>query len=576
MLFALLNYLNEYWYLIVFLVFGILMFVGRRIDPIIDNLAERKMRRIHGDYTKKYSKELFDYNEFLSNILGVEVKLDDLMKSVYEINEKIFKDELVRVTYLELWILVKVYGVHMVKSDEHVYYINKKHFIPNLELELKDVNRWANEFANSKQIRSLKMEAGFTLHKIRTNDPRCNPKISEFGLGVETVVFEKDYLLSSRERIKGELNNEIGIVELEDGLIVEFDNSGVRYVGKKDDMSIDDKIGLTVTNELENKVQDVSINAKDIKPQEKAPVSKEKNEEEKIETLSDGSVKKYDEGNREYVFRSDLKSMEKEGANPEDVISEDDCINLDTKIAHAKEELIETLIESITVEKPAEEMDVSFFAPKENKEEEKEKELVEDIKNFVKGATTEVQNKKVQPSSDDKKKVKSINPRKYIDSLTKKDFDTFLVDLENGEHANILDTFFLFDKNEIYWDEINQKHYISAVHFLNHLVEYYIEESSMVAGLFDGAQFHAEAVDKILEHLGKTNAQGFEFGKYKNKVFQRADEGYMESYPFSEISNYSLEYFPDKIVRGKISKRSANTKYKAFVQQFLELDKLIS
>jgi hypothetical protein len=548
------------------------MFIGRRIDPIIDNLTERKMRRIYGDYTKKYSKELFDYNEFLSNILGVGFKLDDLIKSVQEINEKIYNDELVRVTYLELWILVKTYGAHMVKSDEHVYYINKKHFIQNLELELKDVNRWANEFANSKQIRSLKMEAGFALHKIRTNDPRCNPSISEFGSGVEAVVFEKDYLISSRERIKGELNNEVGRVVLEDGLVVEFDSNGVRYIGKENQMSIGEKIKLAVTSEVENKPQNISVSTNDLEIKEKVSSS----EKEIVETLSDGSVKKYDEANREYVFRSDLKAMKDDRSRPEDVIGEIDGIYLDTKVANAKEELIDTLTENITVEKPIENIGVDFFISNEKEEDKKEKELVEDIRSLVKSTTADTQNKKKQPPVDDRKKDKSKNPRKYLDGIAKKDLGSFLVGLEKNEYANILDTFFLFEKNEIYWDEINAKYYISAVHFLNHVVKYYVDEESMISGLFDGALFHDDVVDKIFEHLSKTNKPGFEFGKFRNKVFQRADEGYMESYPFSEILNYSLEYYPDKIVRGKTTNRSSKTKFKVFVQQFLELDKLAS
>jgi len=94
MTFLYLSYLEENWWIILTFVFGLFMFFGRRLEPILEWLADRKIQKLYPTLSRKYLSDLFDENAYLSEALGVDIKLDDLMKRVLEINERLLKIKL--------------------------------------------------------------------------------------------------------------------------------------------------------------------------------------------------------------------------------------------------------------------------------------------------------------------------------------------------------------------------------------------------------------------------------------------------------------------------------------------------
>lgn len=301
MTFLYLSYLEENWWIILTFVFGLFMFFGRRLEPILEWLADRKIQKLYPTLSRKYLSDLFDENAYLSEALGVDIKLDDLMKRVLEINERLIENKIERVSYLELWILVKLYGEKMVKSENHIYFVNTKNFIKNLDLSFRDLNFWTIEFANSEEIREKKIAASFLLHKIRVKDPDCDPKNNLWGSPVAGVVFDREYFFSSEDVSNGTIATEEVYLELSNGdIIAKTEKSGIHNLGRKSKMSIKDKINFETSYQT-NTVPYVA-------PGKEKVINEKKTTQV---TQADGSKIEKDERGRVHKTQSNIDGLKK-------------------------------------------------------------------------------------------------------------------------------------------------------------------------------------------------------------------------------------------------------------------------
>jgi hypothetical protein len=571
MTFAFLSVLDEYWWLVLFIVFWGLMFTGKRIDRFLDWITDRKMSSLYGNFGAKYKDELFDYNAYLSKLLGADVKLDELILKTERTNERIFKDELVRVTYLELWILVKIYGKNIVKSDEHIYYIDKRYFKKVLKLDLKEINLWAMEFINSKEIRDLKIEASFVLHKVRTNDPHCDPNMNAGSSAVEAIVFDKDYIFSSRKRIKGELENDKGIIKLNDGSIVEFDKSGYHFVGNNSDMNISEKIEVfTSSDKSTDIIKDESVSKRKISKEKSTMVE---NDNSVISVKSDGSVTKQDSSGIPFTFNSDVDKL-KDGLGEMEEPGEDE-IEIDLKVTEITigKNIASKLENKISSENIGEQksLDLDFFEPKETREPKKPKKV--QVSKESKQSNPKVtapkknQDEKIISQKDEEEDI-LIN---YVQLLEKVDVVSYGEFLERlATNKDFLPTYFSKEENEIYWDDITSTYYISITHILIFISKHYVDAEEMRYAFFPEGNFEHKELERLVKILAGSYTEGLDIFNILRKEFHRADDGYKEIYTFAEITALDIGNFQDSIVKGKASRKYRNAKVKKFAEQFLD------
>jgi hypothetical protein len=555
-------FLNEYWWVLVVGVFMAIMFTGRRIDRIIEWMTDRKMRKLYPKLTKKYDDDIFDYDAYITELLGVNVKLDDLIRSVERINKEVFQNRVQRVTYLELWILVRTYGKRIVKSDEHIYYIDKKNLQKDLELDLKEVNRWVIEFVNSQEIRSLKIEASFILHKIRVKDPSCDPNCVLQDSAVAAVVFEKDYVFALRSIVNGEIKfeNTVGVIELKDGGLVEISESGIHFVGSRSDMTALEKMDVFSLNEmqevpygdkvLEEPKKESTGTTQEYREQECEDKTKEKNkkpDEIKIEEIdSDGSVTYVDKKNRKMTKKSKLEDLNKTDVktlfDQEDIQEENVPVKVKS-FGSASNNSFKTLFDE---QSQAEEI------------------LMQKFKSKKKVSAKETIPEKEKGSGD--KKVKKNTLTKETKNF--KNFDLLREFLKDGE--TLLSQF--FEKGGVlYFDEETEGYLISVPHLLFFAYELLEEKTSMIDALFpENSQPDQEKIYTFTKEMLSSivSVESIERGS-----FHRAEEGYKEVYTFAMISGLDAGSYIEYMVRGKYDKKYKKFKIKIFAEQFLDIEK---
>ena len=552
-------FLNEYWWVLVVGVFMVIMFTGRRIDRIIEWMTDRKMRKLYPNLTKKYDDDIFDYDAYITELLGVDVKLDDLIRSVERINKEVFQNRVQRVTYLELWILVRTYGKRIVKSDEHIYYIDKKNIQKDLELDLKEVNRWVIEFVNSKEIRSLKIEASFILHKIRVKDPSCDPNSVLQDSAVAAVVFEKDYVFALRSVVNGEtkLENTVGVIELKDGGLVEISESGIHFVGNRSDMTALERIDILSSNskekaidedrvleEIEKESENTTQEHIEYKSEKQTKKENKKSDTIKIKEIdSDGSVTYVDDKNRKMTKKSkleDLKQTDVKSLFDQEGLQEENVPVKVKSFGSASNNSFKTLFDE---QSKAEEIIMKKFKSKK--------------KSSEKATTPE----KEKGSGDEE-----INKEMPKETKNFKNFDLLREFLKDG--GTLLGQF--FEKGGVlYFDEETERYLISIPHLLFFAYELLEEKTSMIDALFpENSQPDQEKIYTFAkEILSFVSVESIERGS-----FHRAEEGYKEVYTFAIISGLDAGNYSEYTVRGKYDKKYKKFKIKVFAEQFLDIE----
>lgn len=553
MTFAYMTYLSDYWWLLLTFIFGIVMFGGRRLDFILEWLTERRMKKLYPKLTKRYEDDIVDQDAYLSNLLGVNVHLDDLMERVYEINNKLIHNKMERVTYLELWILVKIYGKYLKKSENHIYYVNSKYFIGSLEISYKNLNSWALEFANSSEIREMKIGASFVLHKIRTKDPACDPKNDHDLNAVAGAVFDREYFFSSQDVSTGVIESEAETIELKNGGIIEANETGWHYVVNKNKLTLKERIDIDTSSQA--KIQTPAEKEEEVVPQKE---ERETSSEEVIgykgnkkirlkETTEDGSQTLIDQKGRMHTVRSDIRALEK-------------TVNKESK-----------------EEKDFEEEGVSKKPLlHKNQEASQATEMEEniDLMKMLLSDKVGAQRKKKKPAEEKTKVAETKNEKNQVatsnSKLTKKSMSIFIDDLPGDK--NIFKEFLSNEKNEIYYCEEQKKFYISLTHLLKFIDESAVEGDEFASAIFMGPKFNQELFNEIVKGLGESIGENVKIENIKRRGFHRADEGYKEIYTFGAISGLDvLKEYPEKIARGLMSDRYNKAKYKAFVENFKDL-----
>jgi len=557
---AYMSYLSEYWWLLLTFVFGVVMFGGRKLDFIMDWFAERKMNRLYPKLTERYEDEILNQDKYLSELLGVHIRLEDLMERVCEINKKLTHNEMERVTYLELWIIAKLYGKHLSKSDNHIYYVNSKYFIYDLELSFKNLNFWALEFANSKEIKEMRIGATFTLHRIRTKDPSCNPNSALGSSQIAGAVFERDYLFSSKAVSSGTIGDLKGTFTYGE-YVYESNDTGWHCLGKKDELTINEKIGSMVT--IEKKKQAAS---EEVKKEETIKAENKKVKEEEAgyqgnknitleEVTEDGSQKLVDNKGRKHTIKSDIGALEK-------------SVNQETK--EKKDFEADELSK-----KPFLHAEQEKSLMSENKEEvDMMKIICLNTKKSSRGKSSIVEKaaKKTEPKNERSKKPKTEKPKNENPNktFTKKSMSVFLEELP--EYTSLFNEFLSKEKNEIYYCEEKKRFYISLTHMMKFLDETAVEKDEFASSIFCGPKFNQGVFNEIIDGLGKSIGDGTKIENIKRRSFHRADEGYKEIYTFGEVSGIDvLERYPEKITRGLMSDKYNRAKFKAFVENYKDL-----
>ena len=532
-------FFQEYWWLVLAALFGLLMFTGRRLDRIIDWLTERKMQRLYPALSDKYAKGAFDYDAYLSELLGVDIRLDALMHRIEEINHSVYKNEVVPVSYLELWIIVQLYKADITVSDSnpHVYYVNKAQMQKNIDIDIRELNRWVIEFAHSKKIRSLRVEASFILHKIRTKDPSCNPLSIMKESAVAAAVFERGYIFSARSDLVPHESSDVEAIEIKGGHLLKRTDTGWETIQREDE-----RAPLADSNKKYDDKEDGNI-------QPDIEKSSEKNMQ--IHSIdSDGSTTYKVSENATYKKRAKIDALKsdieksKDGSVVADIVeSAEETKSVTIEALGSSDRLFQDLFDNNEPEPDP----VKFFSkePEGSRPNKKGKTAsIESVKNDNAEASSE---------TDVPKEMKEASSFPFVK-------------LSEPLSANV----FLSLCGELYFDEESNSVYFSVAHLLAYIYASTSEKEKMISALYDGSLFYSENMETIVS--AAVTMIGGKKGVITRAAFHRAEEGFKEVRTFVEIAGLGKEKYVDHIVRGKLEKRYKQYRSKVFAEQFLDLE----